>query len=92
VALKCFVDNVATLIIEACLMKDLGKVFSPVSVMQMEEDSVRRIAAEPQENQDQREVLKRKEIILNSGLEICQRYVGRRMPGRSEFAWGCRSH
>lgn len=76
-ALKSFVDNVAILTVETCLMKDLGMVFSPISVMQMEENVVRRIASEPRENQDQRELLTRKKTVLTLGLEICQRYVGR---------------
>lgn len=85
-ALKSFVDNVAILAIELCLLKDLGEVFSPVSVMQMEENSVRKIATESQENQNQRELLTRKRAVLSSGLEICQRYVGRGMLGKiSEF-------
>lgn len=77
VVLKSFVDNVAILTVEACLMKDLGMVFSPISVMQMEENVVRRIASETRENQDQRELLTRKKTVLTLDLEICQRYVDR---------------
>lgn len=82
VALTCFVDNVAVLAIEACLIKNLGEVFSPLSIMQMKENSVRNIAAESQGSQDQRELLTRKKSVLSSGLEICQRYVGRSMLGK----------
>lgn len=76
-ALKSFVDNVPVLVIEACLLKNLGAVFSPVVIMQMDGDLIRKIAAESQENQELRDVLTRKEAVLNSGLEICQRYVER---------------
>lgn len=82
VALKCFVDNVTILVIEACLMKNLGGVFSPVLITQMDETLIRKIAAESQENQDQRELLTRKKTVLTSGLEICQRYVGRSTLGK----------
>ena len=44
--------------------------------MQMNGDLIRKIAADSQENQELREVLTRKEAVLISGLEICQRYVG----------------
>lgn len=81
-ALKCFVDNVTVLVIEACLMKNLGAVFSPVLIMQMDENLIRTIAAESQENQDQRELLTRKKTVLSSGLEICQRHVSRSMLGK----------
>lgn len=82
-ALKCFVDNVAILVIEACLMKNLGAVFSPVLIMQMDESLIQKIAAESQENQDQRELLTRKKTVLSSGLEICQRHVSRSMLGKN---------
>lgn len=81
-ALKCFVDNVAVLVIEACLMKNLGAVFSPLLIMQMDETLTRKIAAESQENQDQRELLTRKKVVLSSGLEICQRHVSRSKLGK----------
>lgn len=84
VALKSFVDNVAILVIEACLMKDLRAVFSPVLIMQMNGTSIQKIAAESQENQDQREMLSRKKAVLSSGLEICQRYVRRSTLGKSK--------
>lgn len=69
-------DNVAVLVIEACFLKNLGAVFSPVVIMQMNGDLIRKIAADSQETQELREVLTRKEAVLISGLEICQRYVG----------------
>lgn len=50
---------------------------SPSSILEMDSDTISRIASEPQEHQQQREMLTRKLAVLNSGLETCRRYVGR---------------
>ncbi|KAL8792225.1 MAG: hypothetical protein Q9195_005181 [Heterodermia aff. obscurata] len=78
VAMKVLVDNVALQAIEACLMTHLPDIISPASVMQMEGETIRRIAAESEESQELREQLIRKATVLKSGLEICKRYTGRR--------------
>ena len=58
--MKLLIDNVAVQAIEACLMNPLPNVISPTSIMKMNEDTVSRIAAEPEENQALREQLSRK--------------------------------
>lgn len=62
--MKVLVDNVAVQAIEACLMTHLPEIISPASVVQMEDDVITRIAAEPEENQALREQLTRKLAVL----------------------------
>ena len=81
VALKTFVDNVAVQAVESVLVADLADLISPSYVVQMESELISRIAAEPPENQDQRERLSRKLAVLQSGAEICKRYIGRTTSG-----------
>ena len=45
--------------------------------MSMDDDTVTRIAAEPEENQAMREQLSRKLTVLKAGLDICNRYTRR---------------
>ena len=52
--MKVLVDNVAVQAIEACLMTHLPDIISPASVMQMDEETIRRIAAESDESQELR--------------------------------------
>ena len=52
--MKVLVDNVAVQAIEACLMTPLPDIISPASVMQMEDETIRRIAAESEEIQELR--------------------------------------
>ena len=52
--MKVLVDNVAVQAIEACLMTHLPEIISPASVMQMDDETVRRIAAESEEVQELR--------------------------------------
>lgn len=77
VALKQLVDGVAVQAVEACLIRGLENIMSPSSILEMDSDTVNRIASEPQEHQQQRDLLTRKLAVLNSGLETCKRYVSR---------------
>ena len=52
--MKVLVDNVAVQAIEACLMAHLPELISPASVMQMDDEIIRRIAAESEESQELR--------------------------------------
>lgn len=76
--MKVLVDNVAVQAIEACLITHLPDIISPASVVQMDDGTITRIAAEPDDHQSLREQLTRKLAVLKAGLEICTRYSGRR--------------
>ena len=49
----------------------------------MEEELVRNIASKSQENQMQRELLKRKVDVLAKGMEICKRHTAYRSAGEA---------
>ncbi|KAL2795462.1 P-loop containing nucleoside triphosphate hydrolase protein [Aspergillus keveii] len=81
VALKRYVDDIANEVVESKLMLALIEIFSPVSVFDMHDKVVTRIAGESEENRSLREQLNRKLQVLGRGTEICQRFVGIRCSG-----------
>lgn len=82
--MKVFVDNVAALVVEACLLAHLSEILSPTSILEMPTDIVTSIAGEPEDSQAERERLTRKLAVLKAGLDICKRYASR--PVRSAVA------
>jgi hypothetical protein len=81
--MKTFIDNVTIQVIESTVLEDLVHIFTPLSVVQMKEGLVKNIASESQENQKQREILKRKFDILTKGMEICKRHAAYRSAGEA---------
>lgn len=73
VAYKTFVDNVAIVVVERCLLDELWDVFSPLKVMEMDEELVRSICEEAPEDLRRRELLEGKRGSLRGGLEVCGR-------------------
>lgn len=72
VASKTFIDNVATIVVERRIVRDLGEVFMPYSVVTMPPHIVSLIAAESNEDQMMRAQLEGKRSSLENGLEVCQ--------------------
>ncbi len=54
-------------------MKDLGDVFSPISVMMMEPSLLANIAEESEEDQQRRTQLVAKKKSLEKGVEVCEK-------------------
>ncbi|KAE8320142.1 P-loop containing nucleoside triphosphate hydrolase protein [Aspergillus transmontanensis] len=75
VALKRFIDGVATDVVETTLTKSLNQLLSPIVVHHMSDTSVSRIAGESKENRDLREQLSKKLEILESGSRTCRKFV-----------------
>ncbi|KAE8337174.1 hypothetical protein BDV24DRAFT_177911 [Aspergillus arachidicola] len=75
VALKRFIDGVATDVVETTLTKSLTQLLSPMLVHHMSDTSVSRIAGESKENRDLREQLSKKLEILESGSKTCRKFV-----------------
>ncbi|KAE8379587.1 P-loop containing nucleoside triphosphate hydrolase protein [Aspergillus bertholletiae] len=75
VALKRFIDGVATDIVEATLTKSLNELLSPIVVHDMPDELVSRIAGESKENRDQRAQLSKKLEILGNGAKTCRKFV-----------------
>ncbi|KAK4095885.1 hypothetical protein N658DRAFT_519494 [Parathielavia hyrcaniae] len=81
VALKRFIDDVAVEVIEAKLMSALDRILPPVSIYQMPDNQVARIAGESDEIRTEREQLNKQLEVLRNGLETCKRFAGFRISG-----------
>lgn len=76
--MKSFIDSVAIHAIEYCLVAEMSSLFSPSSVLQMEEDLLSTIAAETQQNQTLREQMQRETEVLEKGLSLCRMHMDRK--------------
>jgi hypothetical protein len=74
VALKTLVDNIAVLSIESCLLGALKEAFTARMVMNLDDDTVQKIAAENQESVTERKRTQEKLRILETGLRTLKRY------------------
>ncbi|KAJ5214784.1 hypothetical protein N7468_010463 [Penicillium chermesinum] len=83
VALKRFVDDIATEVVEVKLLSALTGLFDPMTAFQMPIDLVNQIAGESKESQGLREQLNRKLWILNQGSNTCRRFAGTRGIGKA---------
>ena len=76
IAIRLFIDNVAILAIESCLIDELPGIFSPDIVSGMDDALLERLAAESEDIQTDRKSLKEKLEVLQLGLKTCSRYLG----------------
>lgn len=68
-------------VIEAKLMSALDRMLPPVSIYQMPDDQVARIAGESDETRTEREQLNKQFEVLRNGLETCKGFAGFRING-----------
>ncbi|KAJ6118438.1 Male sterility NAD-binding [Penicillium samsonianum] len=76
VALKRFVDDIATEVIEVKLLGAIPTLFTPITAFEMPKDLIRQVAGESEESQSRREQLNKKLWILRKGSDTCKRFVG----------------
>ena len=76
--MKTFVDNVAVFAVECCLLSDLSAVFSPSSVLQMDQQLIYEIASESQLDHLLREQNQKRLAALQAGLNICNAHAERK--------------
>ncbi|CAI7647550.1 unnamed protein product [Penicillium viridicatum] len=76
VALKRFIDDIATEVIEVKLLGEITTLFTPITAFEMPKDLIRQIAGESEESQSRREQLNKKLWILEKGSDTCKRFVG----------------
>jgi hypothetical protein len=71
-----FINNIAVLAIENCLIKDLAAIFSPTLTANMDDGQLSAIAAECEEVRLERESLRKKLEVLQSGKQILYQHIG----------------
>jgi hypothetical protein len=80
-----FVDNVAALVIDNCLMNSLPHLLSPLVVQKWDDDRLQLIGGETEEVARDRTKQLEKLEILNSGLASCQKFIFRYPKGKSKI-------
>ncbi|KAF2436351.1 dynamin family protein [Tothia fuscella] len=71
VTLPTFIDNIANLAIEMCVVHDLGEIFTPSTVRKMNEAMVKNLASESPSVQKQRSKLSTQFEQLNHAYSTC---------------------
>lgn len=77
IAFNTLIENVATLGIEQCLLKDLSSFISPREAMSLEDNKIEEIAAEPAGVVEKRARAGAQEATLVEVIRVCRSYVGR---------------
>ena len=72
-----FVDNVATLAIEHCLVDSLSELFTPMSIHGLDSDLVKDLTMEPMSVQKDRAIANENLKTLTEVYQICKRHGGR---------------
>ncbi|ODH52803.1 hypothetical protein GX48_00997 [Paracoccidioides brasiliensis] len=73
VALPVFIDNVAGLAVENCLIENLENILSPSKIVQLSNEKIERIAADSEDTQIARRHLVSKVRVLDHAVKACQR-------------------
>jgi transcriptional regulator of NAD metabolism len=76
-AISVFINNIAVLAIENCLIKDLSAIFSPTLAANMDDEQLQAIAGECEEVRCEREDLRKKLEVLQSGKQILHKHIGK---------------
>ncbi|OTB00476.1 hypothetical protein M426DRAFT_324256 [Hypoxylon sp. CI-4A] len=84
IALKRFIDSIATEVIEQRLLAEIADILSPVAVYKMRPDLVETIAGESQKSRKQREELTKKIDVLQKGLDTCRRFIDSKLIGKGQ--------
>ncbi|KAH4162878.1 hypothetical protein HBI37_130850 [Parastagonospora nodorum] len=77
-AISVFINNTAVLAVENCLIKDLTAIFSPTLTANMDDEQLHDIAAESEEVQYERETLRKKLEVLQSGKRTLDEHIAMR--------------
>ena len=80
IALGVFMDNVATLAIENCILNNVNSLISPVTVAKMSDEELELLANESLDAARTRRETLAKQTVLQKGLNTCNEHV-RRRPG-----------
>jgi hypothetical protein len=88
VARETFIDNVATLAIENCLMTGLASIFSSSKILDMEDDELAKLAGESVKILTDRRYAEEKYWLLKQSLKTCRLHMSRRPTLREESQRG----
>ncbi|KAH8597058.1 P-loop containing nucleoside triphosphate hydrolase protein [Bisporella sp. PMI_857] len=72
-ALRTFIDNIAVLAVEGCLIDDLEDIFSPTAVIKMDDEKLRALGGESELAQVERSELEQKVAVLQDAQRECLR-------------------
>lgn len=81
VALKRFIDDVSVEVMESQLLSKLADILSAISIFDMPDETISRLAGESEDSRAERELLTRQLQVLKSGLDTCRRFVTVRLGG-----------
>jgi hypothetical protein len=71
-AIRTFIDNVANLIIEQCLVDGITELITPTEVYKMSDEKLGHLGSESDSLRDHRNNLLSREKKLNEALAICK--------------------
>lgn len=86
--MKNVVDAFGTYALEGCLLEKLPTLFSPDVVMELDEETVRLVAAESVDVMEERENAERKLAILELSLKTLKRMRFQKVPGKFSIGKG----
>jgi GTPase SAR1 family protein len=78
IARDTFVDNVATLAIENCLLAGLASIFSSDTILDMDDGQLGNLAGESEKILSDRKYAEEKSQLLKKSLETCSIHMSRR--------------
>jgi GTP-binding protein EngB required for normal cell division len=87
IALGVFMDNIAILAIENCVLNNVAKLFSSVTVADMSDEDLKLLASESPDDARTRQETLAKQKVLQDGLDTSLMHV-RRRPSRSKPSKG----
>ncbi|CAO2656981.1 Nn.00g057840.m01.CDS01 [Neocucurbitaria sp. VM-36] len=82
-AITVFINNIAVLAIENCLIKNLAGIFSPSLIADLSDEKLHAIAAESDKVREDRNSLRQKLSALQSGKEILNEHIAMRPTTRT---------
>lgn len=80
-ARKVMVDNVASMVIESCLVQSLPTLLTATSMVNMEDELISAIASEDEDAKEERQLANQKLEALEKALQICGQHAGHQPPG-----------
>jgi hypothetical protein len=75
IAVHTFVDNVVTLGVELCLLDGLEDLFTPMTVLKMSDEEMKKLASESPEDIMHRRTTEKRLQKFKAGREVCKKYV-----------------